>query len=93
MHLLQAGGGYSNYPTGWDYNSGLYKEPMIAANSVRGAKTCSDEFTPVLGSARKVHYRSPSTSTASSDSFKTERIVNERSPWAWQWAGVDACRK
>ena len=100
MRSLQAGDDYLMFPARYDscclLINGLHEEPALAAAGVKAVKTSSDDFVLRLESARKMHRRTPSTSTASSSSLNTEGMVDwweERSPWAWQWAGVNNCCK
>ena len=100
MCSLQAGDDYLKYPARWDFTSPFIdsscEEPALAAAGTRTTKMHSNKSVPCLESSRKMHRRTPSTSTASSGSLKTEIIADwweESSPWAWQWAGVNDYQK
>ncbi|EPS94813.1 hypothetical protein FOMPIDRAFT_91291 [Fomitopsis schrenkii] len=88
---IETGGGYLKYAVGegvpGSVVNGSGEEAILATASTEDAKIGNDNSIPRVAFAREMHHRTPSTSTASSSSLKTEHDADwweVKTPCAWQ---------
>ncbi|KAI0721443.1 hypothetical protein C8Q72DRAFT_890336 [Fomitopsis betulina] len=84
---------HSTYLAGVDFSGAVvnrsFEEPGHAYTSIKDMKIGNNNTVSRFAFARGSHHRTPSTSTASSGSLKTECNEDwwkENSPWGSQWA-------